>query len=84
MDETKIEELQTETSELKSQLLKLEFRHKKDIVEAEKRFSERTEKIQRQLDYITKLARITYQELDLLDEKIMQSGKVLASARKRV
>lgn len=83
-NENKIERLELETVELKNQLLKLEFQHKKDIVETEKRFNERSEKIQRQLDYITKLAGITYQELDLLDEKIIQGGQILTSSRKRV
>jgi acetate kinase len=83
-NENKIEKLELETVELKNQIMKLEFQHKKDIVDAEKRFNDKTEKIQNQIDYIAKLAGITYQELDLLDEKIIQGGQVLTSSRKRV
>jgi 23S rRNA maturation-related 3'-5' exoribonuclease YhaM len=89
--ETKLQQIELEMTEMKSQILKLEFRHKKDIMEAEKntaeaekRFNERDEKIQRQLDYVAKLAGITYEELDLLDEKIIRSGQVAVSPRKRV
>lgn len=82
--EEKIREIELEMSEIKSQILKLEFRQKKDTAEAEKRFNNRHDKIQRQLDHITKLAGITYKELDLLDEKIIRSGQVAASPRKRL
>jgi uncharacterized protein (DUF1919 family) len=82
--ETKIQQIELEMTEIKSQILKLEFQHKKDIKEAEKRFDDRNDKIQRQLDYITKLAGVTYQELDLLDEKLVRSGQVAASPRKRI
>lgn len=89
--EEKIQQIETETAELKHQIMKLEFQHKKDIIEAEKEFkrsqqafNERSDKIQRQLDYITRLAGITYEELDLLDEKITKGGEILASPRKRV
>jgi hypothetical protein len=82
--ETKLQQIELEMSEMKSQILKLEFQHKKDIMEAEKRFNERDEKIQRRLDYVAKLAGITYEELDLLDEKIIRSGQVAASPRKRL
>ncbi len=82
--EEKIRQIETETAELKHQIMKLEFQHKKDIIEAEKEFNERHNKIQKHLDYITKLARITYEELDLLDEKITKGGEILAAPRKRV
>ena len=89
--EEKIQQIELEMTEMKSQILKLEFQHKKDIKEAEKyikeaekRFDDRNDKIQRQLDYITKLAGITYQELDLLDEKLVRTGQVAASPRKRI
>ena len=82
--EEKIQHIETDIAELKHQLMKLEFQNKKDIIESEGQFNERSDKIQRQLGYITKLAGITYQELDLLDEKITQGGKILASPRKRV
>ncbi len=82
--EEKIQQLELEMTEMKSQILKLEFRHKKDIMEAEKRFSERDEKIQRRIDYVAKLAGITYEELDLLDEKLVRTGQVAASPRKRI
>jgi 23S rRNA maturation-related 3'-5' exoribonuclease YhaM len=89
--EEKIQQIELEMTEIKSQILKLEFRHKKDIVEAqreikeaEKRFNERDEKIQRRIDYVAKLAGITYEELDLLDEKLVRTGQVAVSPRKRV
>jgi hypothetical protein len=82
--EEKMQQLELEMTEMKSQILKLEFQHKKDSKEAEKRFDDRNDKIQRQLDYITKLAGITYQELDLLDEKLARAGQVAASPRKRI
>ncbi len=89
--EEKIQQIELEMTEMKSQILKLEFQHKKDIMEAEKdiaeaqkRFNERDEKIQRRIDYVAKLAGITYQELDLLDEKLVRTGQVAASPRKRI
>ncbi len=82
--EEKMQQIELEMTEMKGQILKLEFRHKKDLTEAEKRFNERDEKIQRRLDYVAKLAGITYEELDLLDDKLVRSGQVAASPRKRV
>jgi uncharacterized protein (DUF1919 family) len=82
--EEKMQQLELEMTEMRSQILKLEFRHKKDIKEAEKRFDDRNDKIQRQLNYITKLAGITYQKLDLLDEKLVRTGQVATSPRKRI
>jgi hypothetical protein len=61
--------------------MKMEFRHKKYIAEtekhlkkSEKRFDERSDKIQRQLDYITKLVGISFEELDQMDERLFSAS----------
>ncbi len=80
----RLNNIEAECDELRRQILQLEFQHKKDSVEAEKQFTDRYEKTQRQLDYITRLVGITYEELDLLDDKIIESGSILTKPRKRV
>lgn len=79
--EERIEKIEVECSEIRRQILQLEFQHKKDDAETEKRFKERSDKIQLQLDYITKLAGITYEELDLLDGKLLETGYLLIEPR---
>ncbi len=63
--------------DIKKQLLQLEFQHKKDIVEAEKRFNERTDRIQAQLDHITKLAGISFEKFAEIDARIENAANAL-------
>jgi len=86
----RIDEIKAETEEIRRQIMKLEFQHKKDIVEAnreaakaDKRFNERQDNMQKHLDYITRLAGVTYEELDLLDEKLQKTGRYLTLPRER-
>ncbi|MGH9949319.1 MAG: hypothetical protein ACRD6X_19270 [Pyrinomonadaceae bacterium] len=78
----KIDKIEAETSEIKRRLMQLEFQHKKDIAEAEKRFNARDNMIQKRLDHLSKLAGITYEEMEFLDEKLVGAGRELAKPRK--
>ena len=89
--EEKIKQIEAETAEIKQQIMKLEFQHKKDIVESEKRFNERSEKIQAKLDeiaerqnrtqnhldHITKLVGVSFEELDQMDERLFRLQSLL-------
>ena len=75
--------------ELRKQIMQIEFISKRDHAAAQreheaarKEFEQMDNQIQKRLDYIARLAGITYDELDLLEEKIQDSGRVLARPRK--
>ena len=86
--EENIKKIRTETEEIKRQIMKLEFQHKKDIVEARKRsaeldklIKENIEQTTKQIKYVAKLAGITYEELDNLDFKLQETGRHLIEPR---
>ena len=79
--EENIKNIRTETEEIKRQIMQLEFQHKKDIVETDKRFKESCEQINRQIKHIAKLVGITYEELDNLDFKLQETGRHLIEPR---
>ena len=63
--------------------MQLEFQHKKDVVDAKREADEADKRIQRSIDHIAKLVGITYEELDLLDEKLQKTGRYLTLPRER-
>jgi uncharacterized protein (DUF3084 family) len=77
-----------EIEQLKKDILKLEFQHKKDLAEnqkqlaeSEKRFNERAAKIQAQLNHITKLAGIAFENFEEIDSTFTKVSK--PTARKK-
>lgn len=76
-----IAKIRAETEKIKKQIMQLEFQSKKDSVEAKRDFEARDRAIQQRIDYIAKLAGITYDELDKLDEKTQEAGRGLARPR---
>ncbi len=77
--------------DIKEELMKLEFRHKKDIVEAERRFNEQFERTrlefeeiraiqkqtQMQLDHITKLTGISFEKFTDIESRIEKAATAL-------
>ncbi len=82
--------------DIKEELMKLEFRHKKDIVEAERRFNEQFERTrlefgeiraiqkqtQMQLDHITKLTGISFEKFADIESRIEKAANALKSKAK--
>ncbi len=69
---------------IEQELMKLEFRHKKDVVEAEQRFNERFDRIQAQLDqtqlhleHLSKLAGITFENFTDIELRIENAANAL-------
>ena len=88
--EINIQTIRNETEEIKRQIMQLEFQHKKDIVEADRRFDTRMAKLeaasnrnQGQIDHLIKLVGFTYNELDSIDATLTETGVVLSRPRKR-
>ena len=79
----RIDDIETETGEIKRQIMQLEFQHKKDIVEARRKADETEARIQRGIDHLIRLMGISYEELDLLDEKLQKTGRYLTIPRER-
>lgn len=70
--------------DIKQELLKLEFRHKKDIVEAERRSNEgfermrmRFEEMQLHLNHITKLTGISFEKFTDIESRIEKAANAL-------
>ena len=97
MHEKHLKKIETETAEIKKQIMQLEFQHKKDIV-AERnrmeaadrrfedwstRFNEWDAKMTLKIEHMAKLVGITIEELDNLGDKLMIAGSQLARPRKR-
>ncbi len=80
--EKRLKKVETEILELRKQILQLEFISRRDHAIAQREFDSNDKKIQKRIDYIAKLAGITMDELNLLDEKIKTSGRVLAEPRR--
>ncbi len=78
-------------AEIRRQILQLEFQYKKDKVEMQKKHDEtmdridatladiarRQDRTQKHLDHITKLAGITFEELEFQDLKMQDAGEIL-------
>ena len=70
--------------DLKQEIMKLEFQHKKDITEAERRFNERFDRIQAQieqreahLNHLTKLAGISFEKFADIESRIEKAATAL-------
>ena len=81
--EKRIKKMEAEIVELRKQIMQVEFISKRDTAEARKEHEKVSAQIDRQIKHISSIMRITYDELDILDEKIQESGRVLARPRKR-
>lgn len=78
-------------AEIRRQILQLEFQYKKDQVEMQKKHdnsvqdikailqdtARRQNQTQKHLDHITKLAGITFEELEFQDLKMQDAGEIL-------
>lgn len=80
--EKKIKKLEAEMVELRKQIMQIEFVSKRDTAAARKEHERVTAKIDRQIQHISLIMGITYDELNLLEEKIVESGRSLARPRK--
>lgn len=86
--EKRLREIEAECAELRRQILKLEFRSKKDAQKAKKESDEAWERLreqqnltQRHLDHITKLARISLESVFEIDERIGTAGRTLSKTQ---
>ena len=76
--EKPIKKMEAEMVELRKQIMQIEFISKRDSAVARKEHEKVSAQIDRQIKHISAIMRITYDELDLLDEKLLESGRVLA------
>ena len=95
--EKRIKKIEAEMVELRKQIMQVEFISKRDssaakrTQEAAQREHEAARKehekvsaqIDRQIKHVSTIMGITYDELNMLDEKIQESGRALARPRKR-
>ena len=79
-------------AEIRRQMLQLEFQQKKDIAETREqnkkdfaeinkildRIARRQEHTQKQLDHITKLTGITFEDLEFHNQKMQDAGEILS------
>ena len=81
--EERLRKIEAETEEIRRQMMQFEFQSKKDIAEADRRFRERQDHSQRQIDHLIKLVGLTYDELDEIDATLTETDIVLTRPRKR-
>ena len=87
--EKRIKKMKAEMVDLRKQIMQIEFISKRDSL-ASKREHEAARKeshrinalIHKKIQHISTIMGITYDELNLLDEKIQESGRTLARPRK--
>lgn len=93
----KLNQIEAECSEIKRQILQLEFKTKKDIAKLEKETAElkketaelikeselRNRQIKLHLQHLSKLAGITFEELDAIDDDLQAAAVPLSRSRKR-
>ncbi len=86
----KLNHIEAECSEIKRQILQLEFQTKKDIAEHKKEMAElikeselRNQQIKLHLQHLSKLAGITFEELDAIDDRLISAAVPLSRSRKR-
>jgi len=77
--EKKIKKVEAEMVELKKQIMQIEFVSKRDHAAARKEIDQIDKRIGKRLEHLSLLMGITYDELNLLEEKIQDSGRVLAN-----
>jgi multidrug resistance efflux pump len=86
----KLNQIEAECREIKRQILQLEFqtkkdiaKHKKEMVEFKKEWDIRDRQIQLHLQHLSKLAGITFEELDAMDDRLTAAAVPLSRSRKR-
>ena len=86
----KLNQIEAECNEIKRQILQLEFQNKKDMTEHKKEMDEykkesvlRNRQIERHLSHLSKLAGITFEELDAMDDRLTSAAVPLSRSRKR-
>ena len=79
----KLNQIEADCSEIKRQILQLEFQHKKDMVDYKKESELRNRQIERHLRHLSKLAGITFEELDAMDDRLTSAAEPLSRSRKR-
>lgn len=79
----KLNQIEAECREIKRQILQLEFQHKKETVEFKKEWELRDRQIQLHLQHLSKLAGITFEELDAMDDRLTSAAVPLSRSRKR-
>ena len=79
----KLNQIEAECNEIKRQILQLEFQHKKDMVDYKKESELRNRQIERHLRHLSKLAGITFEELDAMDDRLTSAAEPLSRSRKR-
>lgn len=93
----KLNQIEAECNEIKRQILQLEFQNKKDMTEHKKYMAEhekemaeykkesvlRNRQIERHLSHLSKLAGITFEELDAIDDDLQAAAVPLSRSRKR-
>jgi phage shock protein A len=81
--EKRIKKMEAEMVELRKQIMQIEFVSKRDTAVARKEHEKVSAHIDKQIKHISTIMRITYDELNMFDEKIQESGRILARPRKR-
>ena len=88
--EKQIKKMEAEMVELRKQIMQIEFISKSDHAVAQrgheaarKEHEKVSAYIDKQIKHISTIMRITYDELNMFDEKIQESGRILARPRKR-
>ncbi len=83
-----IARIDAECAEIRKQIMQLEFQNKKDITAAESRATAREEErrvwddmMTKKITHIAQLAGITYEELDMMEDKLIRAGSELARPR---
>ncbi|MDQ3636367.1 MAG: hypothetical protein M3405_17965 [Acidobacteriota bacterium] len=98
MNDDRLEKIEDETAEIKKQILELEFQHKKDIIEAEKRSNEWAERMEKSLvqmekslvqmrdnlHHINKLAGITFEKFDDIESRLKGASDALQPQAKQI
>ena len=87
--EKRLKKVEAEMVELRKQIMQIEFVSKRDSAAAKrdheaarKEHEKVSAQIDRQIKHLSKLMGITYDELNLLDEKVQESGRSIARPRK--
>ncbi|MFM9905898.1 MAG: hypothetical protein ACKVQJ_15145 [Pyrinomonadaceae bacterium] len=79
--ETETKEIKRDTEKIREQIMKLESQHKKDISAADRRHEKWKVDIDKRISYIAKLAGITYEELDMMEDRLILAGGELSNPR---
>jgi len=86
--EKKLQKIRNETEEIKRQIMQMEFQHKKDIVESDRRLTGewlrsnlhrakttgRSHFWAKRIDHLVKLVGFSYDELDQIDATLTETG----------